>query len=123
MCLELNAKLYILKEMECNPSSCLEQCSNTVPETWLRVEFVNNSAVYGGALYISDQSICTTIPINEKSIASECFLQSFPTYVWRCESINVRNIFFNNNSAEFSGQTIFGGVLDRCSLSSSSEIF
>ena len=123
MCLELNAKLYILKEMECNPSSCPEQCSNTVPETWLRVEFVNNSAVYGGALYISDQSICTTIPINEKTIASECFLQSFPNYVWRCESINVRNIFFNNNSAEFSGQTIFGGVLDRCSLSSSSEIF
>ena len=121
MFLNVNSKVYILKkssEPECNPHCEIK---------FLILEFINNSADYGGAMYIADDTYSSICGTNMQSTASECFYQSLALYdsvnVDEHYKYNIINTYFINNSAIIAGATLFGGLFDRCLLSPMSEIF
>ena len=77
------------------------------------IMFILNQASYGGALYVTDeedQSVCSGSPYSEMySNVSGCFFQ---------ETTNDFHIFFKSNYANISGSDLYGGLLDRCRVSS-----
>ena len=121
---ELNAKLYIAKYR----SECYGKilCNNMNNDTWVRLEIVENTADYGGALYVADDTnsgTCDSVPFRSQSTAAECFFQSLALHSVTLPNLNVINTYFYNNTAKIRGDSIYGGLLDRCKVSSFSEIF
>ena len=124
MSLFLNAKLYIIKNNLESALDC-QQISN--PCKYL--EFTDNFADYGGALYVSDDTNtgnCETVPVTThlESIAtlSECFFQALALHTYYDGSIYMLNTYFRNNSATIAGGSIYGGLLDRCTVSPAAEL-
>ena len=77
------------------------------------VTFTSNSAEFGGAIYASNDGMCS---LSKNSTRKECFFQTLAMYSTmrtRPQS-QCRNIYFINNTAEMSGHSLFGGLLDRC---------
>ena len=111
MYMEVNAKIYILKE---------EKVRYHISTTTLT--FIGNLADYGGAFFVADgtnSGTCASKSYKSYSTASECFIQAL--------SLNNENNFyldllFKNNHAKFTGSVLYGGLLDRCTLSPFSEI-
>ena len=82
-------------------------------------KFAGNRATFGGAIYIKDNTYygaCLT--------STECFIQvqalytkttnhNLDTNVWQ-QYINTMNVYFSNNKATKSGDSIFGGLLHGC---------
>ena len=141
MCLELNSKLYVIKaSIECQDMTVYQivYFTNTAKPTlsvvcnsnkimWLRLEFTYNSADYGGALYITDDTNSGTCAANTTVglTSNQCFFQvlaAYDNYFYPVVIPNLLNTFFVNNSARLSGGTIFGGLLDRCVVSPYSEV-
>ena len=84
-----------------------------------RINFIENTAEYGGALYIDDQ---TNPELCNGSSSTECFFQ-----ILAPNPIELMNVIkelqnealnFTGNSANSTGDAIFGGLLDRCTLHS-----
>ena len=124
MYLELNAKLYIAKyQAECVIGDiCVKRNNNT----WVRLELVDNSADYGGALYVADDTNagnCNSIPFRKQSTAAECFFQSLALHSVIESHLNILNTFFVNNKARIAGDSLYGGLLDRCTVSAFAELF
>ena len=115
LCLEMNSKMQILKYTPHN-------------EPFSIVTFSGNSADYGGAVYVSDDSdMCN--PSNSYYKARECVFQILANYSSASLYVNqmrgdanTQNIFFSQNLAYISGSTLFGGLLDRCKLEHFSEL-
>ena len=96
------------------------------------VNFTGNKAVLGGAIFINDSttaSICDSNSLSSISVKTECFLQKF---YFIDEGYNKTNtvipmtsiIYFANNFANESGSILFGGLLDRCTISPfSNEVY
>ena len=85
--------------------------------------FISNSAgEHGGAVYVADETDSGTCNTTKSyTSASECFLQAIILSNSRMEqdvvSINSTSVKFLNNHALSSGSILFGGLLDRCTLS------
>ena len=113
-CFEANAKLYILKE----------EWSQSYGYSFT---FEDNSASYGGALYVSDETnsgTCASSSYKEALAITECFIQSaaLNSYANKGSDINVVNMKFGNNQAHISGSILYGGLLDRCTVSPFAEV-
>ena len=85
------------------------------------VTFHNNSASYGGAIYVSDDGMCslTTLddcPFQALAMYSPMLVEDDITDT-RCKNV----LRFNDNMATFSGEDLFGGLLDRCKVSMFAE--
>ena len=93
--LEVNSKLYILQNIHHTNENLLA--------------FTNNYADYGGAVYVADDT-------NSCAPDTECFIQSVVVHIFRVKLIQP-NIVFSENTAAEQGYNLFGGILDRCSLS------
>ena len=118
--LEQKSKIHLLKERQ-----------ETVGEYNMKLEFVNNHAHYGGAVYVSDSSedisACERgVPGTGLALSSqECFIQTILLYITDTDDntkTNYINVFFINNMASVSGGAIYGGLLDRCVLNRSAEL-
>ena len=121
MCLERNAKLYIIKVQ----SECEHYCLNSSPDAWLLLEFTENIAEFGGAIYIADDTnsgSCSSFR-DESTISSECFIQGLGLYQVLDNDLNTLNTYFTNNLATVAGNVLYGGLLDRCTVSPFAEIF
>ena len=87
-----------------------------------QVYFVKNSAQYGGALYIEDQTNfeqCNSTRMSATS-SSECFFQTlalFPEQLQYVVEVQNYALNFTQNHARSTGDAIFGGLLDRCTIS------
>ena len=83
-----------------------------------KVEFRRNNAKCGGAIYVDDHSnpdICAS-NLDHYLTSTECFLQTlFYTPATGVE--------FIDNRAEVNGSVLFGGLLDRCTVSRFSYIY
>ena len=108
LCLESNAKVYILKSIPYSEPIDI-------------ISFLDNSADYGGAVYVSDDSYLGMCNPNYESHfkAKECFIQTLAIYGsipfnYDEQAMNITNIFFAQNSAQISGSALFGGLIDRC---------
>ena len=85
------------------------------------ITFHNNSASYGGAIYVSDDGMCslTTLddcPFQALAMYSPMLMEDDITDT-RCKNV----LHFNDNMATFSGEDLFGGLLDRCKVSMFAE--
>ena len=115
--LEANAKLLVLKE-----GSNRDNLTHSSG-----VFFQNNLAKdCGGAVYVADETNAATCEGASDSLhsdATECFIQVITVMLTE----EVRNnadlvgVEFENNSAS-SGALLFGGLLDRCTISPIAEI-
>ena len=115
MFLEVNSKLNILNVSKHDST-----------EAQYTTEFINNSADYGGAIYVDDDTnsgTCMSTSYKVYSTSTECFLQTLITLIRKETNLqseviaNPINTLFLNNIAHIAGSTIFGGLLDRCSMS------
>ena len=95
MYLEVNSRLYVLKEYHVNAEKAY-------------LNFIDNHAKYGGAVYVDDTNSITC------SAGSECFIQTLKLYIHRYLNTSLVNIFFSGNTATAQGSNLFGGLLDRC---------
>ena len=103
LCLEANSKITILKDF----------IFRTTKRNALN--FIGNSAQYGGAVYVDDESnfgSCVSNPFEIKSPKLECFISivSTQTVVTDNSNFSLSNIIFDKNSAAASGSTLFGGL-------------
>ena len=111
--LEMDSQIHILKS----------RVYKSMTDYHRYISFSLNSAQYGGAIYVSDSDMCR---LSSKSVDNECFIQALAMYSpmpddfdpddYRCQ-----NIDFSNNTAETSGNSLFGGLLDRCTVSQFAE--
>ena len=94
----------------------------------LKLEIDGNKANYGGGVYIDDSTnfgICenrSRSPINECFMATISFQPSVTSSLnssfFGVESeLDPNTIVFRENSAAISGSSLYGGLLDRCSVS------
>ena len=91
------------------------------------VNFIGNSANYGGAIYVDDETnsaSCVSNPFEVKTPKSECFISVVATQTIATTNTNfsLNNILFGFNTAAISGATLFGGLLDRCIVSPFNEV-
>ena len=107
-----NSKLYILKSM-------------LYSRPYYTVNFINNSAKYGGAVYVSDDSNLVLCDPNYTLHfdAKECLIQIIAGQLQSSEPSllstghqSMKSIFFSQNSADVSGSSLFGGLIDRCKV-------
>ena len=115
ICLEANSKIIMLKDFIFRTS--VEHSLN----------LIRNWAEYGGAIYVDDESnsgSCLSNPFEIKSPKSECFISvvATQTIVTADTNFSLNNVLFDGNSAEISGPTLFGGLLDRCIVSPFNEV-
>ena len=107
--LEANAKLYILKYEE--------YYSNTESAI-----FTGNSADYGGAVYVDDDTNSGTCASDPKT---ECFFQILAVYTNYNDESRIykqrKSLSFSENFASISGNILYGGLLDRCAVSPFAE--
>ena len=108
--------LYILRD---NTNTLLN-----LPQSQYAVHFFDNLADFGGAVHVADETnpaTCANVLNSTHSTTTECFLQ---TLALRGKSIaQILNIQFLQNQARISGNYIFGGLLDRCTVSPFSETY
>ena len=113
--LEVNAKLYIQRRQ-------WQAFFNKVPA----VIYNKNSAEFGGAVYVDDSTnsgTCSSTSHIYGTTSSECFVQVMSLHNnLGHNKINV-DINFFDNSATISGPTLFGGLLDRCTVSPYAEVY
>ena len=101
--LEANAKLYILKY---GAGSAKISTAAFI---------ANNAYSHGGAVYVDDETNSGTCASSSKT---ECFFQVLAVYGDNTHSSpKIRSIYFSQNEANISGSTLYGGLLDRCTVS------
>ena len=114
LCLEVNAKLYVLKPY-----------SSKV--TLYALQFTANvAAEYGGAVYVADDTnsvTCASTSYQTHYTSTECFMQTLVLHGTVSSNIDLVNTNFTENYAEISGSTLYGGLLDRCTVSPSAEVY
>ena len=105
--MEANAKLYILKYVD-----DIDDGTNTI-------SFTANSADYGGAIHIDD---ATNSGICASRTETECFFQVLSFHSQDFPYLRIQSMNFSQNHASISGSTVYGGLLDRCSVSPFAEV-
>ena len=110
--LEANAKLYILK---------YDYYFNDDDNDFNTTTFTANSADYGGAIHVDDDTNSGTCA---NSTETECFFQVLALYSLQHphQCLGTQSMHFSQNYARISGSTLYGGLLDRCVVSSSAEV-
>jgi predicted outer membrane repeat protein len=82
--------------------------------------FKFNSAEYGGAVYVNDYTnsgTCASTSYLTYSAQTECFIQSLVYNNILRLYIETRHYQFIDNYAAKSGSSLYGGLLDRCTVS------
>ena len=93
--------------------------------------FENNTALLGGAIFVNDndtKSICASEDSKNLSGKTECFFQKLyyirDGYTYTdVYGYNTTSIQFAGNSANKTGSILFGGLLDRCTVSPFSDVY
>ena len=115
LCLEVNAKLYVLKPY-----------SYSSDDSLYALQFTSNTADYGGAVYVADDinsRTCASTSYTKHYTSTECFIQTLVLHGTVSSCVNLLNTEFIQNHAEISGSTLYGGLLDRCTVSPSAEVY
>ena len=107
--LEANAKMYILKY------------DKNYEDDVITTIFTGNSADYGGAVYVDDDTNFGTYASDPRT---ECFFQVLALYgATQPDLLRTQAVHFAQNYAKISGSTLYGGLLDRCAVSQFGEIY
>ncbi len=114
--LQQSSKLYLFKRYAEYP---IQQYP------YVRLMINNNLAQYGGGIFVADdteRSACRGVVTETDAIKADCFIQTIKLYPmdWQANQ-NSFNTFMTNNTATKSGADIYGGLLDRCTVSQNAE--
>ena len=106
--LKTNSKVYVMKYTIND--------DNISPTLY----FMGNSANYGGAIFVNDDTYAADACADSNM---ECFFQVFTLYyevfLNHVPSFNLDELFdFQDNQAHVNGSSLFGGFLNRCTMSS-----
>ena len=119
--LEANAKLYIWKYG-------YQLNNNTVTNNV--VVFANNSADFGGAIFVADstnvgtcESKIYTVTKAKYTGAIECFVQILDVQLVINSEYSLTGFLFEHNHVNYSGSTLFGGLLDRYIANPFAEVY
>lgn len=85
-----------------------------------RILFQFNIADYGGAVYVNDYTnsgTCASRSYLAYSASTECFIQTLNYYKVKRVYVDKRHYQFIDNYATKSGPSLYGGLLDRCTVS------
>ena len=111
---EANSQLTVLKSTDVDIFTRLSTYVNVA----------NNTAYHsGGGFFVADETsigICSSILSNTISLGSHCFLQEVETF--EHFEVQTQALFMSNNSAMISGSNIYGGLLDRCTISTAARL-
>ncbi len=119
--LEANAKIYVFTLIS--------------PGSEPALNFIHNSADKGGAIYVADETnygTCSSTSFTENQIITECFLQSLALHYYNktdperkssVYKVNIKSTEFKDNFATRAGQSLHGGLLDRCTVTFKAEIY
>ena len=108
ICLEASSKFYVKRR--------------SAPMHAMAVEYIDNSANFGGAIFVADNttiSTCASSEVQSVTAASqsECFIQILRPITARENYPHIRHVFlFEENFANMSGAKLYGGLLDRCTV-------
>ena len=117
MYFEASSQLTILKSTDTDITKTIN----------LYVTLANNTAhEFGGGFFVADETnagICNSALSMTQSLGSDCFLQVIDTFKINLILFETRSLvlFMSNNSAE-SGSNIYGGLLDRCTVSAAARL-
>ena len=110
--LQQSSKLYLFKNDE----------EYRTQDQHVKLMINNNSARYGGGIFVADgtESGACRVGVTDTDdphiIFADCFIQTIKLYEWSKNNSNYFNTFITNNTAQ-SGANIYGGLLDRCTIS------
>ena len=110
--MEANAKLYILKYDSIIISEFLNSYNTNT------TIFTGNRVQYGGAVYVDDETNSGTCASDPKT---ECFFQVLAIN-GVIGDLKLQGIQFSRNYASVSGSSLYGGLLDRCTVSQFAEV-
>ena len=113
--LNTDSKLYIIEHHE-----FLNETGNIFDNVANAVSFSSNTANYGGALHVNDgisSESCGDLSLHDGFKNIECFFQIIPLYSFSAPWHHTVYFDFFNNSAEIAGSVLFGGQLDKCTIS------
>ena len=95
-----------------------------------KINFTCNWSQKGGAIFVNDhatESVCASKWFSPPCIKSECFIQrlhhnsdGYKNITYNCIQAQ---ILFDNNTANITGSILYGGLLDRCTVSQLSYIY
>ena len=133
MCLEQNSRVTLLKH-KVEEEQYYYHIEIKLFSFEVILKISNNSAQYGGGIFVEDKTagkgLCSR-PATEIASFSfdnrECFIQTIALYELGYQIYsyftppNFLNIFLLNNTATISGNAIFGGLFDRCTLNQQAE--
>ncbi len=114
--LQQSSKLYLFKNDE----------ENRTQDQNVKLMINNNSAQYGGGIFVADGTESGACRVGATDtdaphiIFADCFIQTIKLYEWSKNNSNYFNTFITNNTAQ-SGANIYGGLLDRCTISQNAE--
>lgn len=80
----------------------------------LRIRLLNNSADYGGGIFVDDEAnsvACAASSLSTPSTGDECFLQTGKLFA---KGERFQFLLVRANKAAKAGANIYGGLLDRC---------
>ena len=88
--------------------------------------FDSNSAEYGEAIYVSDETyydVCSR-PMHSSSVtaSTECFIQVLSHQTTFYHRYHLRSIHFAQSNSFTESSVVYGGLLDRCTLNSYAEV-
>ena len=124
--LQESSNIYILKT---------EHNLNNPKRIHVGLNLDNNSALRGGGIFVADKSIAgdqgcqgqeNPATSNTLSATRECFIQTIKSYLQfysrKLSEDELTNTFIINNTAVY-GSALYGGLLDRCTVSKQAEAY
>ena len=110
---------------EANAHLNIRKLTNTATAVPLFVNVTNNVAKYGGGFFVADETstgVCNSTSSDIQTLGSDCFIQEIDAFEDRPGvKLHTRVLHMTNNSAH-SGSNIFGGLLDRCTVSTAASL-
>ena len=92
-----------------------------------KIVFSDNHAVFkGGAIYVNDStypSICASKSYMHYDVHTECFFQILVDDEDTDPGVHNSNISFTDNTANNNRSIVFGGLLDRCTVSPMATVY
>ena len=112
--------IFIDNEAHEGGALALEMNSKIYGTSSFTIIFEDNLANYGGGVYVHDYTnlgTCASSSYNTYSASTECFIQTLMTINGKRKYIDERHYQFVGNYATKSGSSLYGGLLDRCTVS------
>lgn len=111
--LEMNSVIYIHKYAPFH-------------EPYPILNFTTNLAEYGGAIFNPDNTnfgMCSYFKNRSRSVPNECSIQVLSLYGTmfsglESSDMSKQNVYFSGNNATTSGSSLYGGLLDKCTVNS-----